>query len=358
MQFYLANVALYNRGVQAAQDTARAWDEQWQDALGISQGGSGISGGILYGAISEVGVLIAVGALLFMVVKIIKEWNDGNYSGWDELIWPLIVATVLANPQMLAEFTFDLRNTINQVNSQVLQINALGLELQDAFRQAQGLGNVQASISGLVRQCETTIGQAQIECLNEAFNQSEQLLQNYQGVFGDAGWIAQRLSDLGELRDAIAQNPLSLLAPVGLGNPVFWSVVSPSWEAVVYGILWGWQSAFQNGVEVSLLLTGLVGPLALAGSILPFGGAKPIFGWLTGFFSVGLLKLSYNIIAGLAASNLVNSGVTDSISFPLFIAIIAPALSSAIAFGGGLAVWQAATGAIRSGAEAIAKIAL
>ncbi len=358
MHYYLANVELFNRGVQAAQDIADSWDQQWIDALGIGQSGSRISGGVLYGAIADVGVLIAVGALLLMVLKIVREWNEGNYGNYDEVIWPLIVAVILANPQTLAEFTYDLRNAINQVNNQVLQITALGLEIDDAFRQAQGLGNVQASISGLMRQCETTIGEAQIECLNLALNQSEQLLEDYQGVFGEAGWIAQRLRDLGELRDALADNPLSLLAPVGLGNPVFWSVISPTWEAIVYGILWGWQSAFQNGVEVSLLLTGLVGPLALAGSILPFGGAKPIFGWLTGFFSVGLLKLSYNIIAGLAASNLVNSGVTDSLSFPIFIAIIAPALSSAVAFGGGLAVWQAATGAIRSGAEMVAKLAL
>ncbi|NEP19884.1 MAG: hypothetical protein F6J97_23850 [Leptolyngbya sp. SIO4C1] len=43
------------------------------------------------------------------------------------------------------------------------------------------------------------------------------------------------------------------------------------------------QWAFTNILEISILLTGLMGPFAVAGSLLRFE-AKPLFAWLTGFF--------------------------------------------------------------------------
>ncbi len=55
------------------------------------------------------------------------------------------------------------------------------------------------------------------------------------------------------------------------------------------GWLFALAIAFQWIIEVCMLLTALLGPLAVGGSLLPVG-QKAIFAWLTGFFSVGMIK--------------------------------------------------------------------
>ena len=102
-------------------------------------------------------------------------------------------------------------------------------------------------------------------------------------------------------------------------------------------ILSGLNGAYQWAIELTFLLTGLLGPLAVGGSLLPFGG-KPIFAWLTGFFSVGMAKLSFNIITGFAGQLMATSKASQPMFFLLTIAIFAPFLASGIAAGGGLAV--------------------
>jgi hypothetical protein len=63
-----------------------------------------------------------------------------------------------------------------------------------------------------------------------------------------------------------------------------------------------------------MLLTALLGPLAVGGSLLPVG-QKAIFAWLTGFFSVGMIKLCFNIISGLVATMVLNADNNDPMIF-------------------------------------------
>ncbi|MEQ8385670.1 MAG: hypothetical protein RH949_25265 [Coleofasciculus sp. A1-SPW-01] len=88
-----------------------------------------------------------------------------------------------------------------------------------------------------------------------------------------------------------------------------------------------------------MLLTGLLGPLAVGGSLLPVGN-KAIFAWLTGFFSVGMVKLSFNIINGLVAVMVLNAGDSDPMIFAFATGLISPLLSLALAAGGGMAVFN------------------
>ncbi|WP_373695828.1 hypothetical protein [Brunnivagina elsteri] len=97
--------------------------------------------------------------------------------------------------------------------------------------------------------------------------------------------------------------------------------------------------AFQWIIEVCMLLTALLGPLAVGGSLLPVG-SKAIFAWLTGFFSVGMIKLCFNIISGLISTMVLNSDNNDPMIFAFAIGILAPILSVVLAAGGGMAVFR------------------
>jgi len=105
------------------------------------------------------------------------------------------------------------------------------------------------------------------------------------------------------------------------------------------------QYAFQNLIEATMLLIAVLGPLAVGSSLLPVAG-KPIFLWLTGFLSAGIAKLSFNIIAIITASVIVNGPAQDPNANPdlmwfmIFLGVLAPLLSLVLAGLGAVAVFN------------------
>ncbi|MGK7947265.1 MAG: hypothetical protein AB4368_00280 [Xenococcaceae cyanobacterium] len=336
--YFLAQTQLFEKGINAAISISDSWDETWRDVLS----GSGVAERTLYGELARLGELFAVGTLLFLMISFVKKLNNGDYSALASLLLPIIVSYLLFNNgSNLANFTLALRDTINTFERQILVKTSRGVRLDEIFRQAQGLTSTQEQISSWIKQCEALSGDKQTQCLDEAVTQSEDLLRGYQGIFGISQWSRNRLNDLNQLRIAITNEPLSLFS---LDSPLIWTVIGSSAESLTYTILIGLQMAFQNAVEISMLLTALFGPIAVGGSLLPVDwAALPVCAWLTGFLSIGMLKLGFNIVAGLSAVVFVNAESTDALWFPIFLGIFAPILASGIAVGGGLAVWSSLT---------------
>ncbi len=342
--YFLAQARLFEKGIDAAISTSDSWNETWLDVLKSSSD----AGVTLYGEIARVGEIFAVGTLLFLMISFMKKLNNGDYSALASLILPIMVSYFLFNNgSNLANFTLGLRNIINDTNQKILIKTSRGVRLDEIFRQAQGLKSTQQQISSWVKQCEALSADKQTQCLDRAVTQSENLLRDYQGVFGISQWSRNRLNDLNQLRIAITKDPLSLFS---LDSPLIWTVIGSSAESLTYALLIGLQMAFQNAVEISMLLTALFGPIAVGGSLLPVDwAALPVCAWLTGFLSLGMLKLGFNIVAGLSAVVFVNAESTDALWFPLFLGIFAPILASGIAVGGGLAVWSSLTTIVQSG---------
>jgi hypothetical protein len=95
-----------------------------------------------------------------------------------------------------------------------------------------------------------------------------------------------------------------------------------------------------------MLLIAVLGPLAVGSSLLPVAG-KPIFAWMIGFLSLGIAKISFNIIAIITASVIVNgpgeniNADPDLLWFIIFMGILAPILSLIVAIAGGFAIFMA-----------------
>ena len=343
MYHLLAQTQLFNKGLDAARSISNSWDETWQDVLS----GSSDSGLTLYGEIARVGEIFAVGTLLFLMISFMKKLNNGDYSALASLLLPILVSYLLFNNgSNLANFTLGLRDMIDDTNQKLLVKTSRGLRLDEIFRQAQGSTTTQKQITSWLKQCEALSADKQTQCLDKAVTQSENLLRDYQGVFGVSKWLSNRLNDLNQLRTAITDDPLSLFS---LDNPLIWTVIGSNTESLTYTALIGLQMAFQHAVEISMLLTALFGPIAIGGSLLPVDwAALPVCAWLTGFLSLGMLKLGFNIVAGLSAVVFVNAESTDPLWFPMFLGIFAPILASGIAVGGGLAVWASLTTVVQS----------
>jgi hypothetical protein len=180
-------------------------------------------------------------------------------------------------------------------------------------------------------------------CLNGVKQQADQILaaapiQEIGGVW---------LQKLQTIVQSVITNPLQAIGTgvIVTGGMALRAQMTPA-IALAQAILMASQGAFQSLIEVAFLLTGLLGPIALGASLLPYG-SKPIWAWLTSFWSVGLCKLCLNIITGIVAQASYGIGPNDALglSLPITLGLLSPILAIAMASGGGMAIFNGLTSA-------------
>lgn len=285
MDFSLNNVLI--NGANAALNVAQSWDNVWEDVLGTSGAPT-----TLYGVLCWLGTLFALGTLLFLVFELYRDLNEGKSVALTSLVWPLLVTFLLANNgEKLADATLGLRDIINQANTQVIAITMAGAKLNELYQQANGNIGLQTIISSLMQPCQAMTGEAQLQCLNQASATAQGYVDAYKDLFGSAGW----LDSIQGLIDSVA----GAVSGDGVDAGIF-GLLKPLWMPIVVSVLYWMQIAYQNLLEASLVITALLGPIAVGGSLLPYG-PRSVFAWLTGFFSVGFARLCFNIIIGLTS---------------------------------------------------------
>jgi hypothetical protein len=337
--------SILQTGINTSQSIAQTWDKQW---LTIFQSE-------LYSSINLIGVLFSVGALLIFMIKFGREMIvDGVFEQpLLSLVMPVLVIVLLANNgYVLAHGTLEMRNVIHNLSTKVMSTTLLEVKLESAIGASVDEGAISSEISALLSQCQGMTGQKQADCLQAANNQAQQIIQAYSDQHPGVTLGKSLLNIISTIEPVVrglegavseasdASNPASVAAFGGLGY--LGGMVNDFSESLIRIVLLAFQWAFANLLEIALILTGLVGPLAVAG-LLIFEG-KPFFAWITGFFSLGMAQLCYNIIVGLAAEVVVNAQVTDTLGFLVITALLAPALALAIASGGGMAVFEVMAG--------------
>ncbi|WP_204141025.1 hypothetical protein [Halomicronema sp. CCY15110] len=339
------SAAMLEQGLTMSEDINAIYDLQWQQIFTTVASEGGFS---LYGLLVDLARVFAVGALvIFMMRFVYAIVHEGDYQEPVRmLIWPLVVVLFLSDDgQLLAAGTRALRAELNDVASGVLEVTALNINLEQAVRGALAKGVIGVETSAQIQQCQTLIGESQIECLESAYQQIEATIGAFEEnwIVDAAGNIAGSIPFLAQTRSAIegaveAYNTSG--GDVGQVLPGFFGgFVGSQTRAIIFSLLTAFQWGFVNLIQISMLLTGLVAPIALAASLLPFGG-KPIFAWLTGFFSLGFVQIMYNIIVGFAAVVIVNANTFDTNGYLVLISVLAPALAIALASGGGLAIFS------------------
>ena len=312
-----------------AASIAQGFDELWNET---------ITGGV-YSAICDVGALFAIATLTFFVVEWTKKMMAGEEQrAYTDFIWPLIVVYLLSNSgDALGKSTLGIRNYINNVNNIVLSEAAAGIDLKQAFESALGTEAARSAIGIAVNKCRNSSlsQQEQINCLAQA---KEDLTKKYPDKFkknnGVFDWFIDAVDGamdaFNDVKSGQANGIYLMLSPI---NAFVGSAVTD----IVTIILVGMNGAYQWGIELTMLVTALLGPIAVGGSLLPYG-AKSIYSWLVGYFSVGFGKLCFNIIVGFAGQLVADSKSYQPMFFLFTIGIIAPFLATGLAAGGGVSV--------------------
>jgi hypothetical protein len=296
---------------------------------------------------------------VFWLLDFVRKWLSDEVNGvWalQDLIWPVIIILFTANNgALLAGFSRGFRDTLNDFNLQVVRVVAKEQDLEKTLNELGAYAVIDAKLVTARGQCNTITDNKRLtQCLDEQNKALQGILQQYQQEYG----LTVKYKQLEASVKEGLRNPGEALVD-GVRTRVNNAVnlaLSPA-MALVIVFMAACQYCFQQLIEVSMLLTAIMGPLALSASLLPFG-AKPIFAWLTAFWSLSLLKLSYNVIAGLTAIAIYQTSGTETLGSAIFFGLFSPLLAIAMAAGGGLAVFNgilAASGA--GGAMAVSKIA-
>jgi hypothetical protein len=343
---YLAvggGVGIIEDSTTQLQAIQKAWDARWQDIFDGSNG--------LYLGINEFAAVIVAGAFIFFAVIWVKAAIDrGILPALSEVIWVFVIMSLLYNNgALLGSVTIGIRNIINAQTQLVLNVQIGELSMLDALNDVILSQQAKSEIQQLYAECDAKEGKAQIECFTSAGERARALLES---EFKAKGWWTagierqwDKIQSINEeMQERYKQNPNSILSEP---DPFITYLVQTSGQALAEQMLKSWQWAFSNLIELSMLITGLFGPIAVAGSVIPMQ-ARPLWAWLIGFFSLGMAKFSYNVIIGLAATVVVSAEAQDSSSFDflLLISVLAPVLALALSAGAGMAVFRGVSGGL------------
>ncbi|AHJ26910.1 hypothetical protein PN465_00820 [Nodularia spumigena CS-584] len=337
MQLYILQIfpeiginETFDSGAATARSMTESWDNQWLDLLQNNTSNN------LYGALTNLGVFFAVGTLLFFMMQWLKDVIYSEYSRpITGLIWPFIVVLLLSNGgdgSILSNLTLGVRNFINTVNQQVVTT----ADAEKNYQQALNMSLAEEIAGSLLRPCQSLTGEQQTQCFAKASDQIDKLWREYRDLYGNRIWI-----------ERLENKVISLKFGTGnLSDTTFNSLLGNTAQTSIKNFLISLQYAFQNLIEATMLLIAALGPLAVGASLLPVAG-KPIYAWLTGLFSAGIAKISFNIIAAVTAAVIINGPAEnpnanpDLMWFIIFLGILAPLLSLAVAGAGGFAVFSA-----------------
>lgn len=339
---------LLEESQNAAQVIAYEWQENWTSIITPDSG--------LYGSLAWLGTVFAVGSLVIWSMKTFKDYvENGSIQFMHEMIWPIIVVYLLAgNGKHLSEMTLLMRDLLHDTNQKVLAITSTRFALDEAYQLAKYNVEARTAIGEEIKQCQSLIGEEQLSCFERAELEAEKIIsdRNLKGNYW-TGILNRMKTAIDEAKNTAANVVLGdvyTTVTAGIG-----SLIGAANQAVLKGVLLATHTGFQQAFEMALLMTALLGPLAVGGTMMPLP-SRPLIAWITAMFSIGIAKLSLNIMTGVTASLIANAESGDHFWFLIFIAFFAPTLSLSLAAGGGMATWGAIAEAQRNAADLAADV--
>lgn len=309
-------------------NTAESWDRIWDITLNPSEP--------LWQALVYIGAFIAGVSLIYLAAT--ESELLLKTSSWSRLIYnlrlPLFIFVLLAGHGFfLSGIVRYIRDVAYSLLIQVLDFTFAGISISEALQKIQNTNVANARAREIFAECVDKTGLALNDCISDPAKtqQATELLQMLGGANGQTAPLDGNLLTqtgnflLGSLTGVIAFPFLNLIT------------------VVLIGLQW----AFVNGIEVSLLLTGLFAPIALGFSMIPSAGPT-IVSWFSGYVALFLMQLGYVMVVGFTANVIalteqagqpIGSTITD-IAFLIFISIIAPILAVKISKAGGAALFD------------------
>lgn len=321
------------------------------DALSISNGWNSFweatykrDNGLWLAAI-DISTLVTSFSFLAWIISFYKSLFSNKWTvAFEEYLWIIMVIVLLHNNGEMAVQVVKAMRYIAVDKTEVIYDMVLrDVSIKEALTDALISSSVQDQIRVEMRDCEVKTGKEQIDCIEWVSKLARNKIFEAERKYGKLAGLkrlGQRITDL--LKKAQAPNYQSTinLTPLSL-------MIGSATQGVVHYILKLFQLAFAHLFELSLAVTGLYAPIAIALSTLPTP-TRFLWWWLQKYLAVAVALWSYAIIVGVVAWVTVLSGTqtyTDSV-FLLLIGFCAPLLAWGLALGGGTAIWNSVTSGV------------
>jgi hypothetical protein len=322
---------------------AAALDLLWKNVI--------IDGGAFKG-MAQAGAFVALFTLAFFMFYLMKSWTSNQYdTPISELVWPLIVALLLAgNGKFAGEMALSFRNVMN------IQIQKVQISMTDTDAVKKKITAVATTQDGiqeittLYEGCKTTNDPGSYQqCLRvlNALIEENRSKNPTAAFFKNLGDVVT--ADIAAIQAAVADPQEAFQKSlVNTGVSVMRAANMPG-LILLKPIISGLAYLYQWLMELSMLATALLLPMALAVSLMP--EHKAIFAWLTAMLSIANAKLCYIVITAWGAEAMLTDPSQDFI-YLMFCGLGAPMFSLILASGGGLAMYSAFTDILSVAASA------
>jgi len=329
---------ILQKSADLTQNTADSWEKVWDYAI------FNPTHNYLWDSLVDLGLKLALLSVLWMAftqgTTFIKKQD---YSSIALLtIWPIVISYLMSNNGVMLARTIEVTNVLaRSETAQVYEAQIYGVSLYQSLMITKATSLGMDAIEGIFSGCRDKSQELLAECLKERGTTAREVIDVLDREIAGSGTQVLRGLEKEYGRVVLWTRRLSKeRQPKSAGlttADIFGRTFTRGIKTILHLIQW----CFVNSLEISLLLSALVSPLALGLSLVPIQG-RPIIGWLIGYFALWGIQIGYSMIAGLMAWVVVNSqleAVAD-LAFLAYLAIFAPSLATGAMTFSGMAIHQ------------------
>ncbi|MGL5836210.1 MAG: hypothetical protein ACRC1Z_23695 [Waterburya sp.] len=338
--YFLAQNAVGNEAARAVlnlselinEGTVESWDRTWEGAINPD--------GALWQTLVIVGAILSSLTIIYYVFQHGEKLIHSPSYGFliNLLKMPIVVAVLFFNNgSLLVELINIMRGIAYYLISFVTQNTLSGIRINEAIARIESTGVANARAREIFSECADQTGLALEQCINDPVK------------------IAQATDILQTLVSSVAApfNGNLLEGVVNNATGIITGIFSTPFIVFTTGILIAWQWAFVNFMEMVLILTAIIAPIALGLSFI-YSSSNPMFGWFSGFSGLLLYQFSYAVLVGFVATILANTEqvgggipalITD-LGFTFVLSILAPIVAVGIGALGGFVLFQSLSGVV------------
>jgi hypothetical protein len=324
-----------DNAIAASQAIQAAIDTLWTS---VQQGGT-------YKGLCKIGAQLAIATMIFFIFGWYKKvLEDGSFS-WapvTDFIWPLCIIALLVtspgNPDgaRLWAFTTGIRSAINNADQTVLTSVSSTANLAKSRAQAGQNVAFDSMIKSIATACNGKATPADKKaCWDKNRAQVSQLINSQPNGQQSNPWLDGLMKTFDFAYTAATDPGQATVDALTAAAQLY----ENAFASVIKGLVLAFGMAFTYLLQLALLLTAMLGPIAVGASLLPLP-TKPILAWVTAMFSIGIAQISFDIVTGLMSDVMLNAPPTDAMAYIIFTGILSPILALALASGGGLAVFS------------------
>jgi len=260
---------ILQESIDATKVSTAAMDEMWIEIFATD--------GELYNQVVRLATVILIVGFFFFMLSFARAMKANDLDKiMDILIWGVIISIFLQGQgAVLKKATVTARDFINDRTKSVLLVQIGTLTIQDALQDVILTDQARERVKQAFSDCEAKEGDAQLACLETGAEEAAAIVKEYE----DNGFWPAGLRRFAGNVNTISRDVKAARASGELNSS---AEAFGQWDSDVSSLIWqsatnsssreflkSFQNWFTFGFEFAMLLTGLLGPLAVAASLIP-----------------------------------------------------------------------------------------